>query len=147
MLRVPCRQALCRRLPARRRRGGRLLHVAATNPGRAGCPRPVEAAPIGLTITRIGAEQAKIRVALISLALPQADQTDEDWRTLVDAIAIDPAYDGQVLRVAVADAPLKRSQLVQGVYEFPAPPAPTIVAVRITDVWGQEHLVVADLSD
>ena len=44
--------------------------------------------------------------------------------------------------MATADAPLKRTQLVCGIYELPAPPAPTTVAVRITDVWGQEQLLI-----
>ena len=44
----------------------------------------------------------------------------EDWRSAVDCIAIDPDYDGVTLRVALADAPLKRTQLVAGAYELPA---------------------------
>ena len=83
-------------------------------------------------ITRIGADGATIRVVLTPAEPAQA----EDWRIWVEAIAIDPAYDGVVLRVALADAPLKRTDLVAGVYELPAPPAPTTVAVRVLDIAG-----------
>jgi hypothetical protein len=89
-------------------------------------------------ITRIGADGATIRVVL---APAEAAQT-ADWRTWVEAIAIDPDYDGQVLRVALADAPLKRTELVAGVYELPAPPTPTTVAVRVLDIAGATQLIV-----
>ena len=89
-------------------------------------------------ITRIGADGATIRVVLAPADAAQA----ADWRTWVEAIAIDPDYDGQVLRVALADAPLKRTELVAGVYELPAPPAPTTVAVRVLDIAGATQLIV-----
>ena len=66
----------------------------------------------------------------------------EDWRSAVDCIAIDPDYDGATLRVALADAPLKRTQLVAGEYELPAAAVGARIAVRVTDIWGQETLAV-----
>jgi hypothetical protein len=64
----------------------------------------------------------------------------------VDEIAIDPDYDGCILHVALADAPLKRKQLVSGEYTLLAPPPRANVAVRITDIWGRETLVVAEMK-
>ncbi len=69
----------------------------------------------------------------------------EDWRSAVECIAIDPNYDGSTLRVALADAPLKRTQLVGGEYVLAAAMVGTKMAVRVTDIWGQETLVVQDV--
>ena len=90
------------------------------------------------SITRIGADASTIRVALA----PAAAGRDEEWRGQTEAVAIDPAYDGAVLRVVLADAPLKRADLVAGVYELPAPPAPTTVAVRVLDIAGVAQMIV-----
>lgn len=68
-----------------------------------------------------------------------------DWRMMVESIAIDPAYDGTVLRTVLADAPLKRHDLVRGEYMLPTSAAPTIVAVKITDMLGEEVLVVQEV--
>ena len=68
----------------------------------------------------------------------------DEWRGAVDCIAIDPDYDGETLHVALADAPLKRTQLVAGVYELLAATVGARIAVRITDIWGQEALVIHD---
>jgi hypothetical protein len=65
-----------------------------------------------------------------------------DWRCAVDCIAIDPAYDGHTLRVAVADAPHKRTQLVAGDYILPVTALGTRLGVRVTDIWGAEALAV-----
>jgi hypothetical protein len=59
---------------------------------------------------------------------------------MVDSVMIDPAYDGQVFRVALADVPEKKSDLVAGEYELDAPATPTRVAVKITDMLGEEVL-------
>mgnify|MGYP001435583622 FL=1 len=91
-----------------------------------------------MAITRIGADGTTIRVVLA----PDEPGQAADWRTWVEAIAIDPDYDGAVLRVALADAPLKRADLVAGVYELPAPPAPATVAVRVLDIAGAAQLIV-----
>lgn len=64
-----------------------------------------------------------------------------DWRALVDGVEIDPAYDGHIFRPTLVDFPQSRRAQVDGVYRLPAPPAPTAVAVRVTDVWGREYWV------
>lgn len=69
-----------------------------------------------------------------------------DWRMMVESITIDPAYDGEVFRAILADAPLKRSELVRGEYTLPAPASPTTVAVKVTDMLGEEVLVVQEVG-
>ena len=71
---------------------------------------------------------------------PQID----DWRAMVDSVMIDPAYDGQVFNVALADVPEKKTDLVAGEYEIDAPAGETTVAVKITDMLGEE-VIVAEL--
>lgn len=70
---------------------------------------------------------------------PQID----DWRAMVDCVLIDPAYDPArgVFTVALADVPEKKADLVSGRYELPAPAGPTIVAVKLIDMLGEEVLV------
>lgn len=66
----------------------------------------------------------------------------DDWRAMVDSIMIDPAYDGAVFTVALADIPEKKTEFVQARYDLPAPPGETTVAVKITDMLGEEVLVI-----
>jgi hypothetical protein len=117
---------------------------------------------IDLAITPIGGDAARIRVTVARVTWRSDAQRgegvppgegrheygwrNEDWRSAVDAIAIDPQYDGSVLRVALADAPLKRSQLVAGDYVLPLPPPSARIAVRVTDIWGQEALAVQTIE-
>lgn len=70
----------------------------------------------------------------------------DDWRAMVDCVRIDPAYDGQVFTVAVAlaDVPEKKTDLVAGHYELPAPNGTTTVAVKLIDMLGEEVLTVRD---
>lgn len=65
-----------------------------------------------------------------------------DWRSQVDCVLIDTAYDGNVFNVALSDVPEKREDLVTGKYEFQAPFGKTAVAVKIIDMLGEEVLVV-----
>lgn len=67
----------------------------------------------------------------------------DDWRAMVDTVMIDAAYDGEVFNVCLSDVPEKKADLVQGRYEFPAPGGETTVAVKITDMLGEEVLVTA----
>ena len=62
---------------------------------------------------------------------------------MVDSIFIDAAYDGEVFNVALADIPERRQDLVGGTYAVARPDGSTApVAVRITDMLGEEVLVV-----
>ncbi len=76
---------------------------------------------------------------------PLLDRTD--WRAMVDCVMIDPAYDGRVFRVALADIPVKRNELVSGSYELRAPAGEAIVAVKVVDVLGEELLVAKQLPN
>jgi len=73
-----------------------------------------------------------------SLLKPKID----DWRAMVDCVMIDSSYDGRVFRIALADVPAKKTDLVQGTYELPAPKGKTTVAVKIVDMLGEEVLAV-----
>lgn len=68
-----------------------------------------------------------------------------DWRSQVDCIMIDAAYDGQVFRVALSDVPARKDDLVVGTYSLPAPEASATVAVKIVDMLGEEVLIVRDV--
>jgi hypothetical protein len=65
----------------------------------------------------------------------------DDWRVMVDSVMIDAAYDGSVFNIVLADLPEKKTDLVAGKYELDAPAGETIVAVKITDMLGEEVLV------
>lgn len=67
----------------------------------------------------------------------------DNWRSMVDSVMIDPTYDGTVFNIALADIPEKKTDLVNGKYDLPAPKAKTTVAVKITDMLGEEVLVTA----
>lgn len=64
-----------------------------------------------------------------------------DWRAVVDCILIDTQHDGHVFNVALADVPERKRDLVNGRYELPAPPAGSMVAVKIIDMLGEELIV------
>jgi hypothetical protein len=69
---------------------------------------------------------------------PQID----DWRAMVDCVMIDTAYDGNAFNICLSDVPQKKSDLVAGQYELPAPKDTTTVAVKMVDMLGEEILVV-----
>ncbi|HYX31027.1 MAG TPA: site-specific DNA-methyltransferase [Pyrinomonadaceae bacterium] len=64
----------------------------------------------------------------------------EDWRSMVDSVMIDTAYDGKVFNVAHSDVPERKNDLVLGEYELAAPKKKTTVAAKITDMLGEEVL-------
>ncbi len=72
---------------------------------------------------------------------PQVD----DWRAIVDSVMIDVAYNGEVFNLVLADVPEKKSDLVTGKYSLPAPESETTVAVKITDMLGDEVLITEKL--
>lgn len=63
-----------------------------------------------------------------------------EWRALVDAIAIDPDFDGTLFRAQQADAPLRRNRFVSGSYEILAPPGAKEAAIRFTDILGRQTI-------
>jgi DNA modification methylase len=67
-----------------------------------------------------------------------------DWRFMVDCIMIDPAYDGQVFNIVLTDLPEKKIDLVDGSYILAAPEGITTVAVKITDMLGEEVFLTVE---
>lgn len=64
-----------------------------------------------------------------------------DWRAVVDCILIDTQHDGELFNVTLADVPERKQDFVDGRYELPAPPAGSLVAVKIIDMLGEELVV------
>ena len=102
-----------------------------------------------LTITRNAHNPATITVTLTGYQSPaivdqlaaQGKAPMDNWRVLVDCVAIDPAYAEPIFSPALVDAPLKKNVQVQGSYTLPVSATSTTVAVRITDVLGDEVLI------
>ncbi len=69
----------------------------------------------------------------------------DDWRSMVDSVAIDAAYDGTVFDVELIHVPERKSDLVAGAYQVDIPAGSALpIAVRITDMLGEKILVVED---
>jgi DNA modification methylase len=112
-----------------------------------------EPAAAKVTIKRIGGKtDAKIRVEIrdfispsilqrLEMDLPLFKAKITDWRSMVDCMMIDTAYDGSVFHVALSDVPEKKDDLISGSYELAAPDGETTVAVKIIDMLGEEVLV------
>ncbi|MCO5214150.1 MAG: site-specific DNA-methyltransferase [Caldilinea sp.] len=111
------------------------------------------AAPeVRLSITRIDGAPATIVVAVDAVRMPALDGAAgelaaEEWPALVDSIAIDPVYDGDVLRVTTADAPLKKRESVRGEYAVVLPALPATVAVRVVDIMGGVSVTTLTIED
>jgi adenine-specific DNA-methyltransferase len=67
-----------------------------------------------------------------------------DWRSMVDSVMIDTNYDGKVFNITLADVPEKKNDFVDGKYTVESPKGATI-AVKVTDMLGEEVLVVKTL--
>lgn len=65
-----------------------------------------------------------------------------DWRAMVDSVMIDPEYDEKVFNITLADLPERKQDYVQGAYELSVPAGKTTVAVKVTDMLGEEVLVI-----
>jgi hypothetical protein len=68
-----------------------------------------------------------------------------DWRSMVDTVMIDTAYDGQTFNIVLADVPEEKTDLVQGRYELPAPKDKTTVGVRIIDMLGEDVFLTREI--
>ncbi|MBE0501725.1 MAG: site-specific DNA-methyltransferase [Desulfuromonadales bacterium] len=64
-----------------------------------------------------------------------------DWRSQIDCVMIDTAYDGEVFNVVLSDVPEKKKDLIEGTYTLVAPVGKTTVAVKIIDMLGEEVLI------
>ena len=63
---------------------------------------------------------------------------------MVDSVLIDPAFDGSVFQIGTADVPDKVTDFVVGAYELDPATAGTVIAVKITDMLGEEVLLLLD---
>ena len=68
-----------------------------------------------------------------------------DWRSMVDSVMIDTAYDGKVFNIVLADVPERKDDLVTGRYEVDTLAGKKTVAVKVTDMLGEEVLVVKEI--
>jgi DNA modification methylase len=68
-----------------------------------------------------------------------------DWRAMVDSVIIDPAYNSKVFNIVLADVPERKKDYIKARYELPAPTGKTTVAVKITDMLGEEAIVTSDV--
>jgi hypothetical protein len=122
--------------------GFALYHLEDAPPPPTGDPNAVS-----VRCTRLDAQTAQVEIldyqapAQSTRRRPRT-HVASDWRALVDAIELDPAYNGAVLRPLVMDLPRKRRAVVQGQYLVQVAEAPTQIAVRVTDIFGQEQVVV-----
>ncbi len=69
----------------------------------------------------------------------------KDWRSMVDCVMIDPAYDGKVFNVTMSDVPKKKDDFVQGKYELPVDSKKARIAVKIIDMLGEEVVEVKEI--
>ncbi len=111
-----------------------------------------QAAGAELTVTRAG-DQLQIRIddflsptiierlGIDTAANPLFRVRIPDWRAMVNAVEIDSAYDGTVFHITHSDIPAKKTDLVSGTYQLTAPADPTTIAVKITDMLGEEVLL------
>jgi hypothetical protein len=107
--------------------------------------------PADARVTVERTEAGKLRITILDFISPAiierlkqqsnllAPQID-DWRAMVDSVMIDAAYNGQTFNVALADVPARKTDLVAGVYELDAPVGEATVAVKVTDMLGEEVL-------
>ncbi|SHJ43249.1 site-specific DNA-methyltransferase [Desulfofundulus thermosubterraneus] len=82
---------------------------------------------------------------LQKLQLEDDPEEIDDWRQLVEAVLIDPNYDGEVLRPAIQDIPGKKD-IVSGVYELPLTGPGQKIAVKIVDVLSEEYFEVLEVG-
>lgn len=64
-----------------------------------------------------------------------------DWRSMVDCLMIDTAYNGDVFNVTLSDIPEKKTDIIVGEYELAAPKGETTIAIKIVDMLGEEVLI------
>lgn len=83
-------------------------------------------------------ERLEMDVPLFKAQIP-------DWRAMVDVIVIDTSYNREVFNIALSNVPERKDDLVNGRYELPAPEERTTVAIKITDMLGEEVLVTQDV--
>ena len=72
--------------------------------------------------------------------------TLDDFKRQLEWVCIDADYNGSVFKPTVQDAPLKKKDIVQGVYRLPVSSVGERIAVKTIDILGEEVLVVVEKS-
>jgi adenine-specific DNA-methyltransferase len=112
-----------------------------------------EPATAKVSITRM---EGKIRVVIedfisptilkrLDMDMPLFKAKITDWRSQVDCVMIDTAYDGKMFNVALTDVPEKKNDLIEGSYTLSAPDGKTTVAVKVIDMLGEEVMVAEEV--
>ena len=86
-----------------------------------------------VTYEMSGTERLKKQSGIVSPKI-------KDWRSMVDCVMIDSAYDGDLFNVTLTDVSETKAPLVTGTYNLPAPEGQTTVAIKIIDMLGEEVL-------
>ncbi len=84
-------------------------------------------------------------VKRLNMDMPVFRASITDWRAMVNSVEIDTDYDGDVFTIAHSDNPARKDDLVQGTYRLPAPHGPARVAVKTTDMLGEEVIVTQNM--
>ncbi len=69
------------------------------------------------------------------------DEQIDDFRAQIDCVLIDTDYNGRHFNVVESDLPAKKNDYVRGEYEVALPRPGAAVAVKITDMLGEETVV------
>lgn len=66
----------------------------------------------------------------------------KDFRAQIDTVMVDTNYDGKTFSVVHSDVPAKKSDFVADAYELDLPKTSKKVAIKITDMLGEETLIL-----
>ena len=69
----------------------------------------------------------------------------DHWAAMVDSVMIDPSYNGKVFDVVYSDIPTNHDDYVKGSYLIDAPEEKVLVAVKITDMLGEEVVITCEV--
>ena len=68
-----------------------------------------------------------------------------DFRSMIDVVLIDTAYNGKVFNIAYSDVPEKKDDFVEGTYKLPISKGKKVIAVKIIDMLGEEIIVTKEI--
>ena len=68
-----------------------------------------------------------------------------DFRSMIDVVLIDTAYNGKVFNITYSDVPEKKDDFVEGAYKLPIRKSKSVVAVKIIDMLGEEIILTKEI--
>jgi len=127
--------------------------IYQVNPPGKGKRNPPNGSSVNATMTVETLAKNNIRITLDSFESPlllkslgiskkHLTATIPDFRSIIDAVLIDPEYDGIVFHGSYADVPVKKNAVVKGTYEIGTPREHSTIGVKILAVTGEETLLV-----